>query len=457
MNAIKSPYDLAIIGAGMGGLALGVILSARGKRVLILEKNPWVGGRVTSYERDGFQIDLGAHVISRSDKGPLGEILRLAGKEKKIAFQYVRPLTSFRGKTFAFPRGLQGLIPAGDFQDLTRMLQAMTSLSDAETHELDELDLRSYTQRFTRNPLSVSCINNICMVYVCLPYFEASAGEFIRCLKWEAGARASGYPEGGCRAISEALAEFIREKGGRILTTAPAAKIIVRDHAVRGLESPGAFFPTQLIVSNADPYHTVIELIGREFFPDDYLDKIQSLSFSYSMLNLRLAFKEPVASWKLLTHIGSDNPELYEENIREGGVPEDVSIFCPVPSNFSPTVAPPGKQLLSAGAIIPFGTSNLEKWQEAIMNTLDRLIPGYRDKLLWVEKTTPADINQAVGERGAVIGAGQSTSQVGKNRLPLETPVQGLYLCGSEAGGSGVGMELAIKSAQELAEIISKQ
>jgi phytoene dehydrogenase-like protein len=114
-------------------------------------------------------------------------------------------------------------------------------------------------------------------------------------------------------------------------------------------------------------------------------------------------------------------------------------------------VAPPGKQLLTAGAIIPFGTSNLEKWQEAVMNTLDRLIPGYRDKLLWVEKTTPADINQAVGERGAVIGAGQSTSQVGKNRLPLETPVQGLYLCGSEAGGSGVGMELAIKSAQDLA------
>ena len=183
MNAIKSPYDLVIIGAGMGGLALGTILSARGKRVLILEKNPWVGGRVTSYERDGFQIDLGAHVISRSDKGPLGEILRLAGKEKKIIFQYVRPLTSFRGKTFAFPRGLQELIPAGEFQDLTRMLQAMTSLSDAETHELDSLDLRSYIQRYTRNPLSVSCLNNICMVYICLPYFEASAGEFIRCLK----------------------------------------------------------------------------------------------------------------------------------------------------------------------------------------------------------------------------------------------------------------------------------
>lgn len=456
MNAIKSPYDLAIIGAGIGGLALGTILSARGKRVLILEKNSWVGGRVTSYERDGFQIDLGAHVISRSDKGPLGEILRLAGKENRVTFQYVRPLTSFQGKIFAFPRGLEELIPGRDFQDLMRMLQTMTSMTDAETHEFDLEDLRSYIQRFTRNPLSVSCLNNICMVYVCLPYFEASAGEFIRCLKWEAGARASGYPEGGCRSISEALADFIREKGGKILTTAPAAKILVRDNAVRGLESPGAFFPARTIISNADPYHTVIELTGREFFPDDYLEKVQSLTYSYSMLNLRLALKEPVASWKLLTHIGSDNPELYEENTRADLVPDDVSIFCPVPSNFAPAVAPPGRQLLTAGAIIPYSTSRIEEWQEAILKTLDRLIPGYRDKLLWVEKTTPADINQAVGESGAIIGAGQSTGQVGKNRLPSETPVQGLYLCGSEAGGSGVGIELAIRSAQDLAEKICR-
>jgi len=54
--------------------------------------------------------------------------------------------------------------------------------------------------------------------------------------------------------------------------------------------------------------------------------------------------------------------------------------------------------------------------------------------------------------RGNVIGVGQTIDQVHERRPAHETPVTDLYLCSAEAGGHGIGTELAATSALELAE-----
>ncbi|MFX1387805.1 MAG: FAD-dependent oxidoreductase, partial [Promethearchaeota archaeon] len=63
-------YDIVIIGGGIGGTAIGAILTAKGFKILLIEKNKFIGGRCSSYEKEGFKIDVGVHSFGRSGRGP---------------------------------------------------------------------------------------------------------------------------------------------------------------------------------------------------------------------------------------------------------------------------------------------------------------------------------------------------------------------------------------------------
>jgi phytoene dehydrogenase-like protein len=164
-----------------------------------------------------------------------------------------------------------------------------------------------------------------------------------------------------------------------------------------------------------------------------------------------------VTDLKLITHISHLDPERFEEDLLAGRFPEEMPLFMPVPSNFSPECAPEGRQLITAGAIIPFETPDMDRLEKIVVGTAQKILPGIKDALLWRHVTTPEDLHKAVMENGAIIGLGQSVDQVGKQRLDVETAVPGLYLCGSEAGGTGVGIELAISSSFELLAGLSKK
>jgi phytoene dehydrogenase-like protein len=445
-------YDVIVIGGGIGGLAFGALACARlGKKILILEKNNAVGGRLHSFQRDGFTLDIGAHVISQSEKGPLGPILRAVGKEGTIAWKHVRPMTSYNGEIFAFPRGLEGRIPFEDFQRLMTFFREMVTMDNAATHELDEVDLYSYAiNKGIRDPLALACINNVNMVYVCVPYHRASAGEFIRCLRDEARSRASGYPEGGCGVISKAIADGIQERGGTIVTKSEVKEIIIENDRAVGVRTGNDEYRAPLVVSNADGRRTMIDLLPEGMLSWEESSRIRNMTYSYSMLIVRMALKYPVTDLRLITHIADFNPTRYEENLLAGKFPEEVNLFMPVPSNFSPECAPEGRQLLTAGIWIPFETPDMDRLKKIVVNTAYKILPALKDAVMWEHVTTPQDLNAAILENGAIIGLGQSIDQVGKTRLNVWTGIPGLYLCGAEAGGTGVGIELAIDSAIEL-------
>ena len=59
---MQERWDAIVIGAGLGGMLAGAILARRGKRVLILEREADVGGRLRSYDVDGYVIDAGAYL-----------------------------------------------------------------------------------------------------------------------------------------------------------------------------------------------------------------------------------------------------------------------------------------------------------------------------------------------------------------------------------------------------------
>ena len=63
------PYDIVIVGSGMGGLACGTIMAKEGYKVCILEKNKQIGGNLQTYVRDRVIFDSGVHYVGGVDKG----------------------------------------------------------------------------------------------------------------------------------------------------------------------------------------------------------------------------------------------------------------------------------------------------------------------------------------------------------------------------------------------------
>ncbi|MCK5561240.1 MAG: NAD(P)-binding protein, partial [Thermoplasmata archaeon] len=70
-------YDIIIIGAGIGGLLTAANLINTGKKICIIERLGFIGGRFTSIPYKGFSISTGAiHLLPHGGTGPLGKMLK---------------------------------------------------------------------------------------------------------------------------------------------------------------------------------------------------------------------------------------------------------------------------------------------------------------------------------------------------------------------------------------------
>ena len=68
---MQGKYDIIIVGSGLGGLVCGYILSKKGFKVAIVEKNAQIGGCLQSFRRKGVNFDTGMHYIGSMDEGQI--------------------------------------------------------------------------------------------------------------------------------------------------------------------------------------------------------------------------------------------------------------------------------------------------------------------------------------------------------------------------------------------------
>ena len=84
------------------------------------------------------------------------------------------------------------------------------------------------------------------------------------------------YPEGGAQAISAALAEVLREHGGEIRCGQSVTGFDVEgDRVLAVTTDQGLRLEAEVFVSNASAPTTLLELVGREHLPVDYLDRVR--------------------------------------------------------------------------------------------------------------------------------------------------------------------------------------
>ncbi|MFX1357557.1 MAG: phytoene desaturase family protein [Promethearchaeota archaeon] len=451
-------YDAIIIGSGIGGTAVGLLLASNKFKILLLEKNDFVGGRCSSYEKEGFKVDVGVHSFARSDKGPLHKILKMTGMEQAISWETIKsgdPRWYYKGNFYQFPKDLRKLLPGKDYSDILRLISEATRIRN--TNELDAIDLKSWLNQFTDNTLIHSYFNIISQLYFVIPYNLVSTGEFLRCLGSLNKYQSIGYPKGGCIAIPMAYIQGIKKYEGVVETGTTVNKIIIDENLVQGVElDNGKSIYSNIVISNSGFKHTINDLVGKTYFKEGFLKKVDEYKYSFSAITFKLALKKPITSHKIIISFVSENPEERFKNLINGQVPDEIDFFIPVPSNYDPDVAPKGKQLIIAGTVVPKESfqKNKDLWIKNSINTLEKIFPKLSDHLLWYDITTPIDLERMYGKEGSVVGICQNTNQTGSNRPPISLPIKGLYMVGGDAGGWGIGTELAAKSALECSEII---
>ena len=99
---LKSNYDVAIIGAGVGGLTAAALLSKFGLSVCVVEKEPHVGGYLAGFRRRGFKFDTAIHWLNQCGPGGLvHRLFEVLGKNHPVAVPQTR-IRRYVGNGFDF-------------------------------------------------------------------------------------------------------------------------------------------------------------------------------------------------------------------------------------------------------------------------------------------------------------------------------------------------------------------
>jgi len=111
----KTRTDALVIGAGVGGLSVAARLVEKGMNVIVTEMLPFVGGRFSSREYEGFQVTTGTIMVPFGERSAFQEAFDLVNaplnvRETKGAFRY-----RLSHGEFEVPREGGGLLPLLEF------------------------------------------------------------------------------------------------------------------------------------------------------------------------------------------------------------------------------------------------------------------------------------------------------------------------------------------------------
>jgi prolycopene isomerase len=469
-TASMSKKKVVIIGSGIGGSGVGALLAHTGSyEVSLYERNKLIGGRFASYEKDGYKIDVGCHLIANGDKGTLGEILRQVGRPDWVRWQYAlkpAPVINFQGKRVRLPKEMSGLgLPDEEIEKIKEFYFRVLSMPESEYEEWEKRSVYSLMQEYSKHDTVRAVFGLLSSIYFVITDKETPVSEYALCSKQMVTTRGNGYPLGGTGSVPEAYVKSIREDGGQVFLNAPIERIAVENGEAKGvILKDGKKIEADIVISNAGNKPTVDFLVGRKHYRPEVLARLDKYEYSQCGSTLKLALDEPITDERMVMFIGRDDLDAVEEERRQGIIPEVLTdVMCPVISNLDPKSCPEGRQLIFAGGgQNPIPKNADDKWfkklEESMFNAVKVIFPGIEKHIMWKTFSTSREVDHLFGEGGNVVGISQKIGQVGPDRPFMADPcVKNLYHCSADSGMHGIGGELAADAALRLFEILESK
>jgi phytoene dehydrogenase-like protein len=456
-----------IIGSGVGGSGVGALLASEGNfEVTLVERSNLIGGRFAGLHKDGFQLDVGCHMLANCEKGTLGKILSQCGSPDYVEWRYARkpsPIISFCGERVKFPfeAHKMGFSPT-DIEHFMEFHNAISAMSPADCDRHMDISVRDFVSRYIDKELVRSIVAFFAAIYFVAADDQVPVGEYALCQNEMNTNKALGYPVGGTGAIPEAYCRIIRENGGQVTTGKGVKRILIENGRAKGVRLvDDVVIDGDLVISNASIKDTVLTLVGEDAYPSDFVERVSSYQYSLNTHAIKIALNEPISEESMIFYIGYDDLQAVKRSMAEGTpLPErGAHLMIPVVSNLDPALAPEGRQIMIAGGgghrPIDAPPEDWKKWDEELMATVKNVFPGIEDHILWTVSHNASRINSMFGEEGSVIGVAQTIGQVGADRPPIVDPfINGLFHCSADTGQHGIGGELAADSALRLYEVL---
>ncbi len=520
-------YDVIVIGGGHNGLVNAAYLAKAGKKVVVLERRHVLGGAAVTEEIiPGFLFSECSYVVSllrpeiirELDLPRHGlEILPLDGtfspmpngdylwrvndhaksirdirRHSRLDAEAYDEFSKMMTPMCRFVKPLLSMIPPDpttlnpkDLKQLHFLLQRFRELSSDERYTLVQLMTMSSAdfldQWFETDVLKATMsasgiigtflgIRSPGTAYVLLHHYM---GEI------DGAFRSWGFSRGGTGAISNAIADAAREAGVEIRTKAPVGKILVKNGRARGVAlQDGEELFANVVSSSVDPHLTFEKFLDSSELPADFLEGVRRYKFRGSSGKVNLAL-DALPNFKCLPGPGAhlrgaisispsmDYMERAYDDAKYGNFSRRPYIDIVIPSVTDPSVAPPGKHVLScfvqyAPYKLAEGTwdDHKEAFGENVINTIAEYAPNIKDIIVGRQILTPLDLEREFGLTQGNIFQGELSLEQLFFLRPVagwayyRTPIHNLYMCGSAThpGGGIMGANGRIASQVILKE-----
>ena len=487
--------DVAVVGAGLGGLTAAALLASKGLKVIVAEHHVVPGGFAHTWLRKAqhagiprvFRFDAGVHDFSGAHEGgPVHGILARLG----ITLDWIRTAKSAQigGARVPVPNDWRDYVELlarqfpQDAQGIERFFAAAKTIFDAmfslgRDHAgvpIAPASPQAMQDFASAHPEALAWMSRPFADLVAAHVNGPAARQALYALSGYITDRPEAltvaemvplygyyfnggyYPKGGSGVIGRALAGAITRLGGAVLLKAPVSQILVENGKAAGIRlASGRTIRAGAVISNADLRRTFLELLPAAVVPAAFRD--------------RIAAAQPATS-AFMVHLGiTGRPEITP--LARVPLDEETAVSVVSPSLIDPAAAPDGFSTLELTLLVPNekaaqwfpqkgladdpATRDSDEYAAAKTALGDRmiaaaatLIPDLHERIVTRHDASPITFSRYDwSSEGAIYGVAQKARFKG-----VKSPLRGLYLAG--AGNMGPGVEAVMIAGARVAEAI---